>query len=174
MVWRMRLITICLLLIFSLPVQAQVYRWVDSHGVTHYSDTPHRKTAKPVKLPTLQTYRPAKLPATERAGTQEKTKVEEPPVAPRIVKPRPKATIRDAQLRVSVDVNAALKPQQGLLYELDGQPQNNTPTRKTHYRLHDVFRGSHTITVVLTDASGAPLAKSKPVTIYMKPPTVHH
>jgi glutaredoxin len=36
----MRLLSLLLLLVLAAPSAAQVYRWKDEHGVTHYSDKP--------------------------------------------------------------------------------------------------------------------------------------
>lgn len=173
----MRLLPILLLLILVLPVQAQVYRWVGADGVVHYTDTPPTKTAKPVKLPPLQSYQPgtdAEAPSSpvEGIGQTAPTTPTTPP-APRITAPQSQATIRDAQHQVTVDVNVALKPDEGLIYYLDGQAQNSTPTHLTHYQFNGVERGTHTLSVAITDADGKPLATSTPVTIYMKPPMVH-
>lgn len=171
----MRLLSILLLLMFVLPVQAQVYRWVGADGVVHYTDTPPSKTAQPAKLPPLQTYKPsapADTLSSQAAGDGETSPATPIPPAPRIVSPQPKATIRDAQHHVTIDVNVALKPDQGLIYYLDGQAQNTSPTQLTHYQLSGVERGTHTLSVAITDSTGKPLATSPPVTIYMKPPTV--
>lgn len=170
----MRLLPILLLLILALPIQAQVYRWVGADGVVHYTDTPPTKTAKPVELPPLQSYQPgtdAEAPSSPVEGIGQ-TAPTTPP-APRITAPQAQATIRDAQHQVTVDVNVALKPDQGLIYYLDGQAQNTTPTHLTHYQFNGVERGTHTLSVAITDADGKPLATSTPVTIYMKPPMVH-
>lgn len=171
----MRLLSILLLLMFVLPVQAQVYRWVDANGVVHYTDTPPSKTAKPVELPPLQTYKPSATPDTlsSQAAGDGKTSPATPiPPAPRIISPQSQATIRDAQHHVTVEINAALKPDQGLIYYLDGQAQNTTPTQLNNYQLSGVERGTHTLSVAITDSDGKQLATSTPVTIYMKPPTV--
>ena len=172
----MRLLSILMLLLFVLPAQAQVYRWVDGNGVVHYTGTPPSKTAKPVELPPLQTYKPSVTPdalSNQIAGDATPPAAPIPP-APRITSPQSQATIRDAQHHVMVEINAALKPDQGLIYYLDGQAQNATPTQLTQYQLSGVERGTHTLSVAITDADGKPLATSAPVTIYMKPPIVRH
>ncbi len=48
---------------FSLVAAAgDVYRWVDSSGVVHYSDKPQAPNDKPAVLPHLQTYAPGAPP----------------------------------------------------------------------------------------------------------------
>lgn len=162
-------------LLLALPVHAEVYRWIDAQGVVHYTDKPPDKSAKPVHLPALQTYSPG---ATgDPFADQPKAAPADhdaPPPAPSIVSPKSGATLRDAQRTVDVDVNAALRPGEALVYSLDGQKQNTTPTTATHYQLSGVERGTHHISVTIVDADGRPLATSSAVTLYMKPPTVHH
>jgi hypothetical protein len=64
-----------------------------------------------------------------------------------------------AQLTVQVQFQPALQP--GHRYDLiyDGQPRNLTATA-TRVVLPDVFRGTHTLTVVVTDGSGVVLQRS--------------
>lgn len=163
-----------LLLVSALPIQAQVYRWVDAGGVVHYSDKPHRQNAKPVALPPLQTMASGDV-SDPFAGNASKPAPEASAMpAPSIISPAQDATIRDAQDQVTVTVDATLKPGQGLVYSVDGRARNRTPTPSTAYRLDDVYRGTHQLAVALVGADGRTLARSRPVTIYMKPPTVHH
>jgi len=173
----MRTLILLVLVLFAASASAEVYRWVDSQGVVHYTDKPPNKTARPVELPPLQTFKPAPLPddALSNLSTPEQDKAKRPePPKPVIVAPRDKATIRDAQRLVSVQVNAALAPGDGLLYYVDGKAQNDRPTRSTHYQLHGIERGTHRLVVALVDADGKTIEMSAPVTIYMKPPTVNH
>lgn len=168
---------ICLLLtVGALAAAADpVYRWVDRHGVVHYSDKPPDRNAEPAKLPPLQTYHggvqgdpfaalatPATTPSAPR------------PAAPVIVQPKDQATIRDALGRIEVSVDVSLADGEGLIYTVDGQPQNKAPTRQTRFQLAGIVRGTHTVGVELTDSAGKPIARAQPVTVYMKPPTVHH
>lgn len=168
---------VLLLLITSLPAMAEVYRWVDADGVVHYTDKPHDKSAQPVTLPPLQTFSPsdeaASLPAPDAVQPSSQPEKVMPP-APKIMSPQSQATIRDAQHQVVIEVNAALQPGQGLVYYLDGTPQNATATQATSYQMGGVERGTHRLSVATVDADGKTLATSPSVTIYMKPPTVHH
>ena len=172
----MRILICVLSLLVSTAVLADdVYRWVDSHGVVHYSDKPPTKQAKPVALPPLQTYHsdsesdPFNLPPP----TPEAAK---PPPAPtpKIVQPADQATIRDPVGRIDVKVDVKLDKGQGLLYTVDGQARNKKPVQTTSFQLTGVYRGTHSIGVQLTDANGKVVSQAAPVTVYMKPPTVHH
>ncbi len=59
---RRRLFTL-MSLVCSLAVAATVYKWVDEHGVVHYSDQPHPNAQK-VDVQAAQTYKAGDMPAT--------------------------------------------------------------------------------------------------------------
>ena len=50
-------------LVCSLAVAATVYKWVDEHGVVHYSDQPHPNAQK-MSVQAVQTYKAGDMPAT--------------------------------------------------------------------------------------------------------------
>lgn len=176
--WVMRIVWLSMIGLFSLAgvVRAdQIYRWVDAHGVVHYSDKPVTDSAKPAKLPPLQTFHGGvtgnPFASTKSAGASSAaTKVP----APVITQPSNQETNRDAMGRVNVAVQAALTPGQGLIYTVDGTPQNKQPTQAMQFQLSGLDRGTHSIGVELTDAAGNVIARAKSVTIYMKPPRIRH
>lgn len=61
---RKRLLLVLIALIAAAEVGATVYKWVDEHGVTHYSDAPPPKQ----KTQRLETQTSPALPATETAA----------------------------------------------------------------------------------------------------------
>lgn len=157
---------------------AEVYRHVDADGVVHYSDQPPTKGAKPVVLPPIQVVVPVgrsaagSSPATEAAGRPDLTAAA--PLSVSIMSPTPDETFRgdDRQLPVSVRMDRPLPDGYGLLYLLDGAPQNGEPTRALNYTLQGVERGEHTVVVAAVDDSGQEVVRTAPVTVHMKPPTV--
>src|SRR6202171_3165650 len=93
---RRRLLTLTSL-VCSLAVAATVYKWVDEHGVVHYSDQPHPNAQK-MNEQAAQTYKAADKPATA-AG---------PPAPPASAQPTPSqgsaiAQPADAQTLPNVD-----------------------------------------------------------------------
>ncbi len=48
-------ISLCCLLVFSLPVQAEIYKWKDEHGRTHYGDKPVDNQAEEVEYKSTTT-----------------------------------------------------------------------------------------------------------------------
>ena len=56
--YRMRLFVLFITVIYATFLSAQVYKWVDENGKTHYSDKPHDENAEAIhieKTPTLDT-----------------------------------------------------------------------------------------------------------------------
>ncbi|VAW51659.1 hypothetical protein MNBD_GAMMA06-366 [hydrothermal vent metagenome] len=62
-----------LLLLFSFPVNGEIYKWVDQHGNTHFTDKPPAdKKAEEVKLK-INTYTAVQItPLVERLGRKDK------------------------------------------------------------------------------------------------------
>ncbi|WP_455198953.1 DUF4124 domain-containing protein [Kaarinaea lacus] len=54
----MRAILLFIIVAFTIPTYAGIYKWVDKHGQTHYSETPPDNNAKEMNLPPAST-RPA-------------------------------------------------------------------------------------------------------------------
>ncbi|HEU0198149.1 MAG TPA: DUF4124 domain-containing protein [Nevskiaceae bacterium] len=158
--------------VWGLPASAQVYRWTDAQGVVHYSGTPHTRGETPATLPKLQTFSPKDHddPLAQYAGH---TAVA-PAAVPRVVSPSDGATIRVAAAQIPVTVQATLAPGQGLVYYVDGKAQNTVPTSATDMEVAGLWRGTHHISVAVVGASGGVVARSAPVTVYMKQPVVHH
>jgi hypothetical protein len=169
----MRLLLTLALLLHLLPARADIYRWVDAKGVTHYGDKPPKDGAKPVELPPLQTYTPSetRLPAPPSSGGDSKAATPAESRV-RIVSPAADDTLRDASGGVSMSVDANLQPGQGLLYFLDGVQQNRTATASTAWLFERVERGEHQLGAAIVDEKGRELARATPVTVHVKPPIV--
>ncbi|HKY92399.1 MAG TPA: DUF4124 domain-containing protein [Nevskiaceae bacterium] len=172
----MRLVTTVLLLaLASATVAAPVYRYVDKDGVTHYTDKPPTPDAQPASLPPLQTISPSEpLAETPSAAAAPEAPAAQPPVALRITTPAADETFRgdDSLVTVSASSDRPLPNGVGLLYLLDGTAQNSAPVKTFTYTLQNVERGSHVITVAAVDGTGREVARSAPVTVHMKQPTI--
>ena len=164
-----------LCLCLCLPARAEVYRYVDPQGVVHYTDQPPSKDARPAKLPPLQVIGPPPGPPADRgADADARPKAPQAPVELRITAPAPEQTFRgdDRRLMVNVALDRPLPEGYGLLYMLDGSPQNTQATRTLSYVLEGVERGEHLVSVAAVDARGREVARTAPVIVHMKPPTV--
>ncbi len=165
------LIALTLACLSGTVTAADVYRWVDSNGVVHYSDKPQAPSDKPVSLPHLQTYAPGSAPPGFAAAP---TPGKEAAATISIASPAADETIRDAEGKFTVTVNAELQAGQGLVFYLDGAAQNQQPTPSTAYLFNGVERGEHTVAAALVGGDGHEVARSETVTIHMKPPSVRH
>jgi len=86
-----------------------------------------------------------------------------------IVEPQPETTIHDnnGDLNVRVEVSSQLREEGGnrITLLLDGQAVADTT--KSDYMLTGIDRGTHTLTVQITNAHGDVLATSEQVTFHM-------
>lgn len=158
--------------LLPLAASAEIYKYVDEKGVTHYSDKPPAKGAKPATLPPLQTIPSSDSPQASAAEPAQKKK---PPVdyVLAIASPAPEQTFRDTsgEVSVSVSVQPALAEGYGLMYYVDGKAATAEPVASTGFSLAGLERGSHAIAVALVDPEGEEVARAG-VTVHLKPPSV--
>lgn len=150
-----------------------VYKWVDSDGNFHYSDTP-RPGAEKIEISEPQTYSPPSpkvtAPADSGANTAENkhvyTQIE-------ILEPANEATIRNNQgsVDVTVKVEPDLFPGDKVQLKFDGSPLGE-PQTNLKFRLSGIYRGSHNISAEVVDAQGNELLSSDSITIFMFRPRV--
>lgn len=161
-----------LLLLVGLAAQAQVYKWVDENGVVHYTDQPPAKNAEPARLPPLQTFKGGALPKLDNSAGAEDT-VRPVPTKVRIASPTPDETFRsdsEGQVTVSVVVSPELKPEQALVYYVDGVAQGEA-IRDYRFTVQNLERGSHSLSVAVVEGKKE-VSRSAPVTIHMKQATI--
>lgn len=169
-----------LLGIAACTAHAEIYTWVDSQGVVHYSDTPRSTRATPARLPGLQAadgndnaLRELQAQADRAAAAQ--------PSAPTgnghaliLTSPRDEQTLRDAQQQVPVALTVGgqdtLPAGEQLIYYLDDQAVPQMPTTQTRLTLGSVARGAHTLSVALL-YRGQEIKRTAPLTFYMQPPS---
>lgn len=147
-----------------------IYKSVGPNGEVIYSDTPS-PGSKEITLPPDKGYHPVPTPSFTPY---------QPPMLRRkqvrnsvtITSPSDGQTIRNAtgEVTVSVSLGSSLRGGQRLEYVMDGKTIYSGT--QTSYRLNNIFRGTHVLTVRLTDQSGS--IESSPVTFYMHRPIVKH
>ncbi len=154
-----------------------VYRWVDAQGVVHYSDQPHRgaKQVQPGALTVLdfKTPRVSGLKAT--TPTSSGRRAAGPAYRVRILAPAPGSTLWpiNYKLRVRVQVTPPLQPGAALLqYRYDGKNVGQ-PTTYTRIELNKVYRGTHTLEVVVMGPRGQTAGRASS-TFYVRQHSILH
>jgi hypothetical protein len=143
---------------------ATVYKWVDENGVTHYSDQPHPGAQK-IQLQAAQTY---KAPAAQRIPAAYATRNAAPagPVYSTCVVTRPTSQemFQNTQsVPASVHVEPELRAGDRVAVFLDGAPVPSTIPLDSPFSLNSVYRGAHTLSVRVEDATGTVVCQSASV-----------
>lgn len=153
----------CLLLMFCLPALAgTVYRYVDKSGAVHFTDHPPSTRMQPFNLE-------QNLDASHAPGSPSPP-LQSPPFGVRFNTPSPDQTFPTAgDIRVSVSVMPGLATGFGIVFRVDGQPQNRKPVPDIRSVLKNVASGTHEITAALIGPRGMELARSTPLIIHVGP-----
>jgi hypothetical protein len=151
----------------SAAVAAPAWTWVDANGTVHFSDRPV-PGARQVELTGAQGFGPTTPVPRASADGQ--------PAAPAaqyqnidIVSPSEQETLWNigATLTVQVRFQPALQPGHRFDLLYDGQ-RRNLNAASPSVTLPDVFRGAHTLQVVVLDAAGAEVMRSPPRTFFVQ------
>lgn len=170
----MRPVAVLLVLLCCAPaMSAEVYRWVDERGVTHWSDKPHPGAERiTVQEPTTYEGRslaPAAALPPALFGPQTGT-----PAAPRvaIVAPPNDTTYRAGSVSVTVQISVegGVPPGQSVALKVNGQPAG-APGPSLTRTLDDLERGSHRLVAELLDGSGRVVSASPAVTFHVQKPS---
>jgi hypothetical protein len=142
---------------------APAWTWVDAEGQVHFSDRPV-PGARQVELTGAQGFgAPASRPAPATpAGAQPAQGTRAAPYrAIDISSPAEQQTLWNigTMLNVQVDMDPPLSTAHRVDLILDGQ-RRNLNSASLQMTLADVFRGAHTLQVVVIDATGAEVMRS--------------
>ena len=153
-------------------IGAPAWTWVDANGTVHYSDRPV-EGAKQVELVGAQfvgTRAPAQT--APRATAPAAQSVYE---AIDIVSPADQETLWNIGTMLNVQVRFQPQLQPGHRYDLvlDGQ-RRNVNTTNARPTLPDVFRGTHTLQVVVIDSAGVELMRSPSRTFHVQQTSVQN
>jgi hypothetical protein len=160
---------------WALAAQATVYRWVDSDGVVHFSDQPH-PGATEIQVSEPQTYSAPK-PGPANSGTPA-TAIKGRSVNFRYTNcavgaPAAESALIDVD---SVDVSISMEPplRQGDRLSLfyDGGAVAGSGGTSTSFQINALERGTHTLSVRISDSTGAVVCQSGPVNFYVHQPSV--
>ena len=180
---RMRNMRKCLIALISLfsaaALAAPAWTWVDGQGRRHYSDVPV-EGATQIELRGSQGFSGAALqPTRNTAATASLTGEgdEPPPVSYsvlEIVSPTPEETLRNigGVLPVEVATYPALSVNHRFDVLLDGE-RRQLGSRSLQFTLSDVFRGEHTLGILVIDVEGREIARSAPVRFFVHQTSVN-
>jgi hypothetical protein len=147
---------------------ATVYKWVDAQGVTHYSDQPHPGAQK-IEIGAVQTYssqRPDVASAAPGGGTEEA-----PYSLCEIYRPsRDEVFLNTDSVTARVRLQPDLRPGDSVVLALDGR-QLSGVVIGSDITVQPVFRGSHSLLLVVHDSNGNVVCQSEPVTFHVRQPS---
>jgi hypothetical protein len=161
-----------LALILATPVLADqtVWKWVDAQGVTHYSDRPV-PGAERVELRVGTTGTVASPPSASSSSSAPKRDKAGPAYRNfEIWKPSNDEVFFNVAGKVDVNVRVepSLQSDHTLSLYLDGRLVEGFPPNTQQFSLSDVFRGSHGVVAVITDARGERLAETPSVIFHVR------
>jgi hypothetical protein len=173
----------CLIALTSLlsvaALAAPAWTWVDEQGRRHYSDRPVEGATR-IELGESQTFsgtalRPAPSAPPAPAATEQ-------PPAPaataysvvEILSPTQEQTLYNigGSLSVSIATNPGLRAGHRIDAMLDGD-HREIGVRSLDFTLAEVYRGEHTLQVLIVDSSGNELERSAPVTFFVQQTSVN-
>jgi hypothetical protein len=147
---------------------APAWTWVDANGTVHYSDRPV-PGARQVELSSAQAVGTRAREGGPRALGQPEAGAASAYQSIEILSPADQETLWNigTLLPVQVRFQPALQPGHRYDVLLDGQ-RRNVNTVASRVTLPDVFRGTHTVQIVVIDAQGTELARSEPRTFIVQ------
>jgi hypothetical protein len=159
---------------------APAWTWVDSEGTVHYSDRPV-PGARQIELGGAQGFGAPARPASLQPASSTATPPPSEQGAPQayrsvtIVSPAEQETLWNigAMLNVRVQLDPPLQAGHRIDLVYDGQ-RRNLNTASTQVTLPDVFRGAHTLQVVVLDDAGAEITRSPPRTFFVQQTSVQN
>ncbi len=156
-----------LIMIIPMTVAAQIYKSVDENGNTVFSDTPPKdgSSSETVRAGTTNTLAPP--PQVHRPAPVVEEKVVK--LSVEIISPAPDTTIAIGYVgnfSVTAEIKPSLPGGASTQLLMDGVPVGE-PLSAVSWALTNTFRGTHMLTVTITDAQGNLLAESPPVTVHV-------
>lgn len=150
---------------------AELWRWKDADGVTHYSDRPVQG-AQRIDVQNTQVSSGAVEPTAPPSP-----RPPEPPAFTRYTRCAVAAPSNDEvfhypdAVNARMDVEPALQAGHRLQVMLNGSAFKEWPANQFAYTL-TLYRGSYTLNVRVVDANGRVLCAGSPITFHVQQPSV--
>lgn len=148
---------------------AEMWRWKDADGVTHYSDRP---------VPGAERIQVSATQKSTGESTPEARSAAPPPAAFRYTRCAAGAPTNDQVFNniravdVAVVVEPQLQPDHQLQVILNGQAYAGWPANSLTHTLTDLVRGSYTLGVRVLDGNGRPQCEGPVVNFHVRLPSV--
>lgn len=169
----MRSILFIICMAFALSGQAAIYKWVDSSGAVHYSDTPTRD-AKEIKLSDPTVYTPVSGNSVN-GGAPTSTKSTKPVKYSSfvIVAPANNEMVQanGGSVTIRFQTEPALQAGHYIQVVLDGRIQDQHATGP-QIQLNNLTRGAHMIHASIHDAAGRLVSRSNIVQFFVRQTSV--
>lgn len=138
----------------AIPAQAEIYKTVDEHGNTVFTDSPaNRETSEVVELSTPTTFEPVTYSAPPTNQTKQ-DKTEFTYKSLKINTPAHNSTVRNSgNFSVTVKVAPTLASDHKIVLKLDGTMMGK-PQRSLSFQLENVDRGTHALSVEIINSKG--------------------
>lgn len=176
------MIRFLLLALCCTPLMAaeERYRIVHPDGTVEYTDQP-TEGAEAVTLPEITTYPPPAPNTTpsptapangEKAATSQQQQQGYSLFS--ISSPADQQTVwfDEAGMNVSLQVQPGLAEGDAVIIRIDGEVV--ATGNVTTYTIKNVYRGTHTLSAVITDEQGTMLKKAGPITFTMRQHSIQH
>lgn len=181
----MRKLTALLSMSLALSASAaEMWRWKDAEGVTHYSDRPvqgaERIDVQMTQRSTGASEASAASNASPRSSSESssESRSEVASAAANYTRCAVASPMNEevfnavSVVNARVDIEPALQPGHRLQVFLNGRPYPEWPPTQFAYTLMDLYRGSYTLSVRVLDANGRSLCAGSLISFYVRQPSV--
>ena len=153
----------------GIGASAGLYRWVDSTGQVHYSDTP-QPGAEEITLRSSNVSQSFKTSASSSSSsdTVENTFAGYSSVV--VNSPQADEVLWNTggQINITLSTQPKLRKGDGYVVYLDGKAINSQPQTSPSFTVSDVFRGTHTVRGAVVSNNGDILLNGPAVTFHVR------
>jgi len=160
----MKILIITISLLLAADVSAELYKWIDQDGITHYTDKRPDDAAQQQELSGY----------LARISNKKEPKViesETPYPDFSITSPAQGETVRnaEAEMDIAIQIDPPLTEKHFLQVYLDGL-EVGEQTKSTELRLQQVRKGTHRLQARIIDESGQTISTTPEVTFQFREP----
>lgn len=157
--------------IFATQAAAQIYKTTDADGNVVFTDQPPAGTSSSEQVDLQHTNTAPAVTPRPRSAAKPREAEEPAPIEVSITSPANETTIPmgGGIFDVSAAVNPGIEEGQTLQLLMDGTPKGG-PQTGSLWKLENVFRGAHDLSVQVFDSDGKVIATSDPVRVYVMRP----